>query len=169
MNARNSIFAVICVIGMIVINHNAHGYDRMGSDIDSKLVSTPTDCAALCDGNSACQAWTFVKPPIKHPTSAVCFLKNAVPVPEFNSTCPSNVECLSGVKVAARQWCGESPKVTVSGVLMGQGEVVSCGSGLACKSLVPSPTQRPWYCLFLPFLDACKQVKIQTLDYYCQP
>lgn len=169
MKIRNTSRFTFVATLLLFSSYPIYGYDRMGNDIANPLVSTPTECATLCDGNPNCQSWTFVKPPMKHPTSAVCYLKNAIPNPEFNPTCPSNAECLSGVKITSRQWCGESPKFSVSGVLMGQGEVVNCPSGLTCKSLIPPPKPKPWYCFFLPFLDECQPVKIQTLDYYCQP
>jgi hypothetical protein len=148
---------------------SAYGYDLFGSDLSSVLVTTPDQCAAACDANASCLAWTFVRPPLKHPTSAVCFLKNAVPAPSLNSVCTSNAVCLSGVK-RSDGWCGETPSRTVgsSGVL-GQGPVLSCPSGLTCKSKVTAPKQKPWYCFFMPFLDVCQPVKIQSTDFFCLP
>lgn len=169
MKSRNINRFIFVAIFLLFSSYDIYGYDRMGSDYANPLVSTPTECATRCDGDTNCKSWTFVKPPIKNPTSPVCFLKSAVPAPEFNPTCPSNTECLSGVKIPSRQWCGESPGFTVSGVLMGQGEVVNCPSGLTCKSMLAPTTPKPWYCFFLPFLDVCQQVKIQSMDYYCQP
>ena len=170
-NKSKNANAVISLIAIFLLfsSFNTYGYDRLGSDYANPLVSIPTDCATLCDRDPKCKSWTFVKPPLKHPTSPVCFLKDAVPAPSFNTTCPSNAECLSGVKDSRGQWCGESPKFTVSGVLMGQDVVVNCPSGLTCKSILAPATQKPWYCFFLPFLDVCQPVKTQSLDLFCQP
>ena len=164
------IFSTLMLIAFVVMPVAAFGYDRFGGDIANPLVTTPTECAKLCDANSGCQSWTFVKPPIKHPTSAVCFLKSSVPSPAFNSTCRSNNLCLSGVKSSSGQWCGESPAFTQSGVLMGQGEVVACGPGRACRPISSNPRPAPPWCIFVLWIpSACQPAaKIQTIDFFCQ-
>ena len=169
MKTRNtSRFTFVAIL--LFLSYPTYGYDRRGSDIDNPKVSTPTECAALCDGNPSCQSWTFVKPPIKHPTSAVCFLKNAVPTPEFNPTCPSNTECKSGVKDGRGQWCGESNKVSYSGIFYNQGDVVSCLAGRKCGPLVTPKKLVPWWCPFVFWIPSvCDSgVETKTLEHFCQ-
>lgn len=170
MKKPNTVNGFILVTTLLLSpSFNAYGYDFFASDIASVLVANPDQCAAACDGNANCLAWTFVRPPLKHPTSPVCFLKNAVPTPSLNSVCTSNSVCLSGIK-RSDGWCGETPLRDVGGSgVQGQGEVLSCPSGLTCKSRLPTPKRKPWHCFFLPFLDECQPVKIQTTDFFCQP
>lgn len=170
MKTKNTSRFIFVAILMLFSSYPTYGYDRMGSDIANPIVSTPTDCAALCDGDPSCQSWTFVNPPIKHPTSAVCFLKNAVPTPEFNSTCPSNAECLSGVKDGRGQWCGESNKVSHNGIFFAQGDVVSCPAGRTCGPLVTPKRRVPLWCIFVLWIPSVCQSgeEIMTLDHFCQ-
>ena len=170
MKNTSPIVGSILAVMLSFTSVNSHAYDLFGSDIGpGVLVATPDQCAAACDGNASCLAWTFVRPPLKHPTSPVCFLKNAVPTPSLNSTCTSNAVCLSGIK-RSDGWCGETPNQNVGGSgVQGQGQVLSCPSGLTCKARVPPPRPKPWYCFFLPFLDECQPVKIQTTDFFCLP
>jgi hypothetical protein len=70
------------------------GYDRLGSDYTSFQVRSadPAACAARCDRESRCRAWSFIYPRDEVP--AMCWLKSRVP-PRTESAC-----CVSGIKGA---------------------------------------------------------------------
>jgi hypothetical protein len=55
------------------------GFDRRGSDYASFPVRSgdPTACAARCDREARCRAWSFAFPTSEHP--ATCWLKSQVP------------------------------------------------------------------------------------------
>jgi PAN domain len=55
------------------------GFDRRGSDYASFPVRSgdPAACAARCDREARCRAWSFIYPGTDHP--AVCWLKSQVP------------------------------------------------------------------------------------------
>ncbi len=171
MKSTNVVNCFILVTTLLLSSSlNTYGYDLFGSDIGHGiLVTTPDQCAAACNGNASCFAWTFVRPPLKNPTSAVCFLKNAVPTPSLNSVCTSNAVCLSGIK-RSDGWCGEAPTQNVGGSgVQGQGQVLSCSSGQTCGPKASARRPESWYCFFLPLFDVCKRIKIQTTDFFCQP
>ncbi len=139
----------------------AYGYDLFGSDIGAVAVQNPDQCAAACNANSNCLAWTFVRAGLKG-SSAMCFLKNPVPAPSFNSVCKTNTDCLSGLK-RSDGWCGESPNRNAQGSqsVLGQGVVLSCASGLTCKPKV-SRTCTGWW-----IFKSCSNT--QTVDFFCLP
>jgi hypothetical protein len=67
--------------------------DRPGQNLSSVLlVEDPGLCQARCDANSACKAWTFVKPGIQHPIRGRCWLKSAVPAARSSGCCTSGVK-----------------------------------------------------------------------------
>jgi PAN domain len=70
------------------------GYDRPGGDYTSAPVTNgdPTVCAARCERDKACRAWSFSYPSSGVP--AMCWLKREV-VPAKQSSC-----CVSGVRGA---------------------------------------------------------------------
>jgi hypothetical protein len=174
MNFKKRKVFIFVAIFLLLSGFNTYGYDRYGSDYpgSASLVSTPTECASRCDSDPRCQSWTFVKPPIKHPTNPVCFLKDAVPEASFNPTCPSNNECLSGVKDSRGQWCGENQNLTVvPGVAQsGQGVVVDC-HGLTCSGIQDPPKQKaPWYlCIWALFIPPGCHSEPRTIsgDFFC--
>ena len=59
--------------------HAQVGFDRRGGDYTSFAVRSgdPALCAARCDRDSHCRAWSFSYPAGDHP--AQCWLKNQVP------------------------------------------------------------------------------------------
>lgn len=71
------------------------GFDRRGGDYLKFDVKggDPAVCAARCERDARCRAWTFSYPRTES-TVAVCWLKNKVP-PRVQSTC-----CVSGVRGA---------------------------------------------------------------------
>lgn len=69
------------------------GFDRPGGDYGSTIEHSgdPTECAARCDHDPRCRAWSFSYPTILGP-SAVCHLKRDVPRSVENSCCVSGVK-----------------------------------------------------------------------------
>jgi PAN domain len=65
--------------------------DRPGNDFRNiPLKGNANDCLKLCNRESECRAWTFVKAGIQGP-SARCFLKNPIPAAVPNQCCTSGV------------------------------------------------------------------------------
>jgi PAN domain len=69
------------------------GIDRFGGDLRS--LDPPPDpsgksCAAACEGEPQCRAWTYVRPGYIGP-SASCFLKDRVTRPQRKPCCISGV------------------------------------------------------------------------------
>lgn len=71
--------------------------DRSGSDYrDFDLRrAEPEACRAACERESACRAWTYVKPGVQGDL-ARCWLKDAVPEPGANDCCVSGVKGAGG-------------------------------------------------------------------------
>jgi hypothetical protein len=71
------------------------GYDRHGSDYASFQIRNgdPTVCAARCEHDARCRAWSFSYPRTSN-ALATCWLKNQVP-PRVEDKC-----CVSGVSGA---------------------------------------------------------------------
>jgi len=71
------------------------GYDRPGGDYSNAAVRSgdPAVCAARCERESRCRAWSFSYPGTVTP-GAMCWLKNQVK-PRVEDAC-----CVSGVKGA---------------------------------------------------------------------
>ncbi|MGA9521202.1 MAG: PAN domain-containing protein [Myxococcaceae bacterium] len=65
--------------------------DRPGSDIlnfefeDGDVAQNAAACAAACQNEQRCRAWTYVRPGVQGPKSR-CWLKDAVPAPVPNAT-----------------------------------------------------------------------------------
>lgn len=93
------LLAVLTAIGLAVISAPAlaqSGYDRPGGDYLSFPLRSgdPAACAARCEREGRCRAWSFSYPGTVAP-SAMCFLKFQVK-PRVENEC-----CVSGVKGAA--------------------------------------------------------------------
>jgi hypothetical protein len=71
------------------------GFDRRGADYTSFTIRNgdPEQCAARCERDSRCQAWSFSYPRT-FSTSSTCWLKNKV-TPRNEDAC-----CVSGVRGA---------------------------------------------------------------------
>ena len=71
------------------------GFDRPGGDYSSFAVTSadPAACAARCEREGRCRAWSFSYPRTAAP-NAMCWLKNRV-TKRVEDTC-----CVSGVKGA---------------------------------------------------------------------
>jgi|ERR1044071_1592449 hypothetical protein len=161
---------LLAVILQLSISITALSYDYFGNDIASLNVNDANQCAAACNANPNCLAWTFVTKGRLSP-SARCFLKNPVPAPSFNSTCPSNNECKSGLK-RADCWCGETELRFVQGSqILGQGEVLTCSQPQSCPSsgcgaiLLPAKTELCWFFIF-PY--PCHGKRLQTTEFFCR-
>ncbi len=72
-----------------------NGYDRRGGDYLRFEIRNgdPADCAARCEQDSRCHAWSFSYPRTENATAA-CWLKNRV-VPRVEDKC-----CVTGVRGA---------------------------------------------------------------------
>jgi hypothetical protein len=71
------------------------GYDRRGGDYTSFQIRNgdPAVCAARCERDARCRAWSFSYPRTENAQS-ICWLKNKVP-PPVEAKC-----CVSGVRGA---------------------------------------------------------------------
>ncbi|HZD89388.1 MAG TPA: PAN domain-containing protein [Pseudolabrys sp.] len=72
--------------------HAQVGYDRVGGDYLTFTVRSgdPAVCAARCERDARCRAWSFSFPYTKHPMAA-CTLKNKVPPRVADQCCVSSV------------------------------------------------------------------------------
>lgn len=96
---RRLVTAVICMLALtsgVLTAHAQVGFDRPGGDYSSAPVRSgdPATCAARCDRDNRCRAWSFSYPGTAA-REATCRLKNAV-TPLKEDTC-----CVSGVRGAA--------------------------------------------------------------------
>src|SRR5215207_1781149 len=68
------------------------GFDRAGGDYAHFVVRSgdPAQCAARCDRDPHCRAWSFTYPHMAGP-DAICWLKNEVVRPAPNPCCASGV------------------------------------------------------------------------------
>ena len=73
-------------------NTNRFGgdYAHVVMDIDA-----PLECRKICEGDSACEAWTYVQPGIQGPMP-MCWLKSIVPPPSYDTCCVSGVRPIYG-------------------------------------------------------------------------
>src|SRR6266700_1984722 len=92
--------APCCVSGVrgagVVEPHEApseFAIDRIGGDYRNfELPPDPSgqSCAAACDGDTKCRAWTYLRPGYGG-NSATCFLKDRVTAPQRRPCCVSGV------------------------------------------------------------------------------
>jgi hypothetical protein len=96
---------LILICSALVMLAGAHrpaaaqaGFDRPGGDYTSvaERLGDPATCAARCDREARCRAWSFVYPGSAG-QNAVCWLKKEVPK-RVENTC-----CVSGIKGAGVQ------------------------------------------------------------------
>ena len=96
---RRLVTAMICTValtsGMMTARAQV-GFDRPGADYNSASVRSgdPAVCAARCDRDNRCRAWSFSYPRTAT-RDAMCRLKNKV-TPVKEDSC-----CVSGVRGAA--------------------------------------------------------------------
>jgi hypothetical protein len=96
---RSFLTAALCMIVLCLAASSARaqaGYDRPGGDYSSFQVrgGDPAVCAARCERDSRCRAWTFSYP-LTAAANPVCWLKDEVR-PRVAGPC-----CISGVRGAA--------------------------------------------------------------------
>jgi hypothetical protein len=92
-----AVMAAILLVGPCCVSLRAQvGFDRPGGDYASAVVrpADPTLCAARCDHDLRCRAWSFSYPQTLAP-AAVCWLKNTV-TRSVAAPC-----CVAGVKGAS--------------------------------------------------------------------
>jgi hypothetical protein len=139
---------LLVVSFLLAGNFNAYSYDLFGNDIAGFDVKTPDDCAKLCNADSNCLAWTFVRAGLQG-ASARCYLKNPVPTPSWTGVCQTNFDCVSGYKQA--NWCGDKS----------QGDVLNCLTpGTSCNPRTSKSCSGWW------IFRTC--TTLQTTDYFCQ-
>ncbi len=95
-------FVLSALLGAILVMTaaapaRAQGFDRPGGDYTRFVVPSgdPAVCAARCDRDGRCRAWTFSYPgtgAVGGSNSAVCYLKNVVPARVENACCVSGVK-----------------------------------------------------------------------------
>jgi PAN domain len=93
------VLALVAVSTAVAPAHAQKGFDRPGGDYTRFVVPSgdPAVCAARCDREGRCRAWTFSYPgtvAIGGSNSAICWLKSEVK-PAVENPC-----CVSGVKGA---------------------------------------------------------------------
>ena len=71
------------MLALLLVASSAHaqvGFDRPGADYSNFVVrpADPALCAARCEREGRCRAWTFQYPTADNP-NGVCFLKHTVP------------------------------------------------------------------------------------------
>jgi len=86
------------VLGLLLPSFSAQaqtGFDRRGGDYSKFEIRNgdPAVCAARCERDSRCRAWSFSYPRTET-TAAICWLKSKV-TPRVEATC-----CVSGVRGA---------------------------------------------------------------------
>lgn len=92
---RSILALVTCLLalaaGMASV-HGQAGYDRPGGDYANTPIrgGDPAACAALCERDGRCRAWSFSYPRTAG-TSAICWLKNKVTARVENNCCVSGV------------------------------------------------------------------------------
>ena len=71
--------------------------NRLGGDFDHVVmdIDAPLECRRICEGNPACEAWTYVQPGVQGPMP-MCWLKNVVPPPSYDTCCISGVRPVYG-------------------------------------------------------------------------
>ncbi len=88
------IFALV-LAGLANTARAQTGFDRRGGDYLSLQLKSadPADCAARCERDARCKAWSFSSPRTER-AAATCWLKNQVPT-RLEDKC-----CVSGVRGA---------------------------------------------------------------------
>jgi hypothetical protein len=99
MRGLHGLLFCLIALGFVAANAPAHaqvGYDRPGGDYFNFAVrgGDPAACAARCEREGRCRAWSFSYPGTAGP-GAMCWLKHQV-TPRREDAC-----CVSGVKGAA--------------------------------------------------------------------
>jgi hypothetical protein len=90
-------FAVGDTVSLVV------GQDRMGGDYKGFPLAQPDaqQCRQACADDTACRAFTYVKPGIKGP-EAMCFLKSSVVQATADACCTSGAKAIRPMANAAR-------------------------------------------------------------------
>jgi len=93
--SRRLVTVVVCMMALfsgIVAARAQVGFDRPGSDYNTATVRSgdPAACAARCDRDNRCRAWSFSYPRTAA-REAMCRLKNTVTPPKEDSCCVSGI------------------------------------------------------------------------------
>jgi hypothetical protein len=122
--------AAVLVIGGTAMSQT--GFDRRGSDYHRFTIKSgdPAVCAARCEHDAHCRAWSFSYPRTTE-TTATCWLKSRVP-PRVADTC-----CVSGVRGAGVIEAAKGPvehSIDRPGGDFRSFEAAPSSSGDACKT-----------------------------------
>jgi hypothetical protein len=86
---------ILCVVALLAAApaHAQTGFDRPGGDYSNFQVRSgdPAVCAARCEREGRCRAWSFSYPRTVAPI-AMCWLKNQVTARAENTCCVSGVK-----------------------------------------------------------------------------
>ncbi len=84
---------LVLAAGLVAPARAQVGFDRPGGDFASFPVTTadPAACAARCEREGRCRAWSFAYPRTVTPT-ATCWLKSRVTARKEDSCCVSGVK-----------------------------------------------------------------------------
>jgi hypothetical protein len=118
------------------------GFDRVGNDYTSFPVRSgdPAACAARCEREARCRAWSFAYPTRDH--GAVCWLKSQVPARTADSCCVSGVRG-AGV-IVPRDQPGENGIDRAGGDYRSL-DIVADATGKACKAACEADNRcRAW-------------------------
>ena len=85
--------SLMLIVGLAADSRAQTGFDRRGGDYSRFVVPSgdPEVCAARCEREQRCRAWTFSYPETAG-ANAICWLKSTV-TPRIENSC-----CVSGVK-----------------------------------------------------------------------
>jgi hypothetical protein len=131
MPLRSACLAIAALLATLAVAQAQTGFDRPGGDYTRFVVSSgdPAACAARCEREGRCRAWTFSYPGAGG-TSALCWLKSEVK-PLVENTC-----CVSGIKGGALVEPRSGPVETAIDRFGGDYRnfnLPSDPSGLSCK------------------------------------
>jgi hypothetical protein len=86
------LFSITLLVPPVYSQTTETNIDRPGMDYKNFNLSLPDPklCQSFCQMDTACKAWTYVKPGVQG-QSARCWLKSGVPAPRQNTCCVSGV------------------------------------------------------------------------------
>jgi hypothetical protein len=146
IRATAELTVLLPVLLFIVLAGSAQaqtGYDRRGGDYTSFTIRTgdPALCAARCEREARCLAWSFSYPRSENALS-VCWLKSKVP-PRIEDKC-----CVSGVRGAGVVEPRTGPtefSIDRAGGDFRSFDTASDASGAACKEACEADNKcRAW-------------------------
>src|SRR5580658_5732781 len=122
--------ALLGIVAGALPTHAQVGFDRRGGDYFNFTIRSgdPAVCAARCDREARCRAWSFNFPTAERP--AMCWLKSQVPRRVEESGSASGVR---GAGVIEPQQDGREFSIDRPGADLRQFDVTTDPSGESCK------------------------------------